>query len=161
MGITWVPWNHLATPKRLGGTGILNLSKHMMAHRFSLVQSLPVSLFRSTGFRSSFLRIGALLPTLALLLVFLATIRAFHDCFPLANFRFRLYCHGHTNCRHGRSTDDGATSDGLRTWNQKQQGQKLGKLGFPFCYCNLTLWPGILRLNTSKDKTLRKYLRLL
>ena len=34
MGITWVVWNHLATPKRLGGTGILNLSKHMMAHRF-------------------------------------------------------------------------------------------------------------------------------
>ena len=24
MGITWVAWNHLATPKRLGGTGILN-----------------------------------------------------------------------------------------------------------------------------------------
>ena len=33
MGITWVAWNHLATPKRLGGTGILNLSKHMMARR--------------------------------------------------------------------------------------------------------------------------------
>ena len=38
MGITWVAWNHLGTPKRLGGTGILNLSKHMMAHRFSFLQ---------------------------------------------------------------------------------------------------------------------------
>ena len=36
MGITWVAWNHLATPKRLGGTGILDLSMHMMARRFSL-----------------------------------------------------------------------------------------------------------------------------
>ena len=40
MGITWVAWNHLATPKRLGGTGILNLSKHMMARRFSLLQDM-------------------------------------------------------------------------------------------------------------------------
>ena len=40
MGITWVAWNHLATPKRLGGVGILNLSKHMMARRFSLLQDM-------------------------------------------------------------------------------------------------------------------------
>ena len=40
MGITWVAWNHLATPKRLGGTGILNLSKHMMARRFSLFEDV-------------------------------------------------------------------------------------------------------------------------
>ena len=40
MGITWVAWNHLETPKRLGGTGILNLSKHMMARRFSLLQDM-------------------------------------------------------------------------------------------------------------------------
>ena len=40
MGITWVAWNHLATLKRLGGTGILNLSKHMMARRFSLLQDV-------------------------------------------------------------------------------------------------------------------------
>ena len=40
MGITWVAWNHLATPKRLGGTGILNLFKHMMARRFSLLQDM-------------------------------------------------------------------------------------------------------------------------
>ena len=40
MGITWLAWNHLATPKRLGGTGILNLSKHMMDRRFSLLQDM-------------------------------------------------------------------------------------------------------------------------
>ena len=41
MGITWVPWNHLATPKRLGKVGILNLSKHMMmAPRFSSIQDM-------------------------------------------------------------------------------------------------------------------------
>ena len=40
MGITWVAWNHLATPKRLRGTGILNLSKLMMAHTFSLLQDM-------------------------------------------------------------------------------------------------------------------------
>ena len=37
MGITWVVWNHLATPKRLGGTGVLNLSKHMMASWWQLI----------------------------------------------------------------------------------------------------------------------------
>ena len=40
MGITWVAWNHLATPKCLGGVGILNLSMHMMARRFSLLQDM-------------------------------------------------------------------------------------------------------------------------
>ena len=40
MGITWVLWNHLATPKRLGGIVILNLSKHMMARRFSFLQDM-------------------------------------------------------------------------------------------------------------------------
>ena len=40
MGITWVVWNHLATPKRLGEVGILNLSKHMMDLRFSLLQEM-------------------------------------------------------------------------------------------------------------------------
>ena len=40
MGITSVAWSHLAIPKRLGGTRILNLSKHMMAHRFSLLQDM-------------------------------------------------------------------------------------------------------------------------
>ena len=37
MGITWVAWNHLATPKHLGGA---NLSMHMMARRFSLLQDM-------------------------------------------------------------------------------------------------------------------------
>ena len=40
MGITWVVWNHLATPKRLGGIGIWNLSKHMMARILSLLQDM-------------------------------------------------------------------------------------------------------------------------
>ena len=38
-------------------------------------------------------------------------------------------CHGHTNHGLRRSTDDEATSDNLRTRNQKRQGYKLRKLG--------------------------------
>ena len=34
MGITWVVWNQLATPKCLGGAGILDLFIHIMARRF-------------------------------------------------------------------------------------------------------------------------------
>ena len=31
-------------------------------------------------------------------------------------------CHEHTNRGLGRSTDDGPTSNELRTWNYKRQG---------------------------------------
>ena len=40
MGITWVVCIHQATPKRLGVAGILNLSMHMMAHGFSILQDM-------------------------------------------------------------------------------------------------------------------------
>ena len=39
-GVTWISWDHLATPKRLGGVGILNLEMHLMAHRFALLQDV-------------------------------------------------------------------------------------------------------------------------
>ena len=34
-GILWMAWDHLCTPKRLGGAALLNLYDHMAAHRFS------------------------------------------------------------------------------------------------------------------------------
>ena len=52
---------------------------------FGVVQPLPISLFGSFGSASGFLRIGALLPTLALLVAFLATILAF-----CAGFSYRF-----------------------------------------------------------------------
>ena len=32
MGITWVAWNNLVTPKHFGGDTILDLSMHIMPH---------------------------------------------------------------------------------------------------------------------------------
>ena len=40
MGVTWISWDHLATPKRLGGAAILNLEKHLMARRFALLRDI-------------------------------------------------------------------------------------------------------------------------
>ena len=40
IGITSVTWNHLASPKHLGEVVILNLSMHIMAHKFSILQNL-------------------------------------------------------------------------------------------------------------------------
>ena len=39
-GVTWISWDHLATPKRLGGAGILNLEMHLMARRFALLRDV-------------------------------------------------------------------------------------------------------------------------
>ena len=39
-GVAWVSWEHLATPKRLGGVTILNLDMHLMARRFSLLRDM-------------------------------------------------------------------------------------------------------------------------
>ena len=40
MGVTWISWDHLATPKRLGGATILDLERHLMARRFTLLQDI-------------------------------------------------------------------------------------------------------------------------
>jgi hypothetical protein len=40
IGINWVSWTHICTPKHLGGAGLLNLEDHMVARRFSLLKEL-------------------------------------------------------------------------------------------------------------------------
>ena len=40
MGVTWISWDHLATPKRLGGATILDLEMHLMARNFALLQDI-------------------------------------------------------------------------------------------------------------------------
>jgi hypothetical protein len=40
IGISWVSWFHVCTPKHLGGTGSLNLEDHMVARRFSLLKEM-------------------------------------------------------------------------------------------------------------------------
>ena len=35
--MSWLAWDHICTPKRLGGTSILILYKHMVAHRFTSI----------------------------------------------------------------------------------------------------------------------------
>ena len=40
MGGTWILWDHLATPKRLGGATILDLEMHLVAHGFALLRGV-------------------------------------------------------------------------------------------------------------------------
>ena len=40
MGVTWISWDYLATPKRLGGASILDLEMHLMARRFALLRDI-------------------------------------------------------------------------------------------------------------------------
>ena len=39
-GISWLAWDHICTPKRLGGAALLNVYEHMVARRFSLLISM-------------------------------------------------------------------------------------------------------------------------
>ena len=36
--LLWLAWDHVCTPKRLGGASILNLYEHMVAHLFTFIQ---------------------------------------------------------------------------------------------------------------------------
>ena len=40
LGISWISWSHICTPKRLGGAALLNLEDHMIARRFSLLKGM-------------------------------------------------------------------------------------------------------------------------
>ena len=40
IGISWVSWLHICTPKHLGGAGLLNLEDHLVARRFSLLKEM-------------------------------------------------------------------------------------------------------------------------
>ena len=40
IGVTWISWDHLATPKRLGGATILELEMHLMACRVALLRDM-------------------------------------------------------------------------------------------------------------------------
>ena len=39
-GIAWMAWDHICTPKRLGGAALLNLYEHMVARRFTFLKSM-------------------------------------------------------------------------------------------------------------------------
>ena len=43
-GISWLAWDHICTPKRLGGATLLNVYDHMVAERFSLL----IAMFANT-----------------------------------------------------------------------------------------------------------------
>ena len=43
-GISWLAWDHICTPKRLGGATLLNVYEHMVARRFSLL----IAMFANT-----------------------------------------------------------------------------------------------------------------
>ena len=36
--LSWLAWDHVCTPKRLGGASILNLYEHMVARRFTFIR---------------------------------------------------------------------------------------------------------------------------
>jgi hypothetical protein len=40
IGINWVLWTYICTPKHLGGAGLLNLEDHMVARTFSLLKGM-------------------------------------------------------------------------------------------------------------------------
>ena len=40
IGVTWISWDPLATPKRVGGAAILDLEMHLMARRFALLRDI-------------------------------------------------------------------------------------------------------------------------
>ena len=42
LGMSWVSWNNICTPKRLGGVALLNLEDHMVARRFNLLKGMCI-----------------------------------------------------------------------------------------------------------------------
>ena len=40
VGRSWMAWEHICTPKRLGGVALLNLYDHMVARRFTLLKAM-------------------------------------------------------------------------------------------------------------------------
>ena len=40
MGATWISWDHLTTPKRIGGAIILDLENYWMARKFALLRDV-------------------------------------------------------------------------------------------------------------------------
>ena len=42
LGQVWISWQHVTTPKRMGGAALLDLNFHMASLRFSLLQALCV-----------------------------------------------------------------------------------------------------------------------
>ena len=40
MGVTWISWDHLATPKMLGDAAILDFEMHLMPCRFALLRDV-------------------------------------------------------------------------------------------------------------------------